>query len=306
MTETNGRHCVLCVQRETNRLRRTLHREPTTTEIHANLTPLEAGHCCTSCAARIVADLGDVLRLAADAAASIVPGSSTGSGSRPVPGSRPPLNVDAVDPELAAVPGHDAPLLVLLEEWERMIRSERGLAPYGPASAARSHAAASKGKTVTAHTAVTLTGVVAFLQAQVPWATAEPTFPLEDFAGEVAACVRALRRWDAEWQRGSGRVVDCPHDDGQGACGYRFRLDGNDVDAYFDCPRCGSEWSVDRLMLVVAETTDASMWLDADAVIGRFGIDRTTLARWARTGKIVKRHGLYDIKPIALAQRRGA
>jgi hypothetical protein len=260
-------------------------------------------HVCVPCAGWLQVQVADIARLAADAAAFVAPGSSTGGGSRPVPGSRPPLRVEALDPELTVIDGQTLTVLECLELWERMVREMRGLAPYGPASAARSAAAARNGESVAA---CTLTGVVRFLGAQVAWMTTEPDFPVDDFADEVAACVRVLRRFDLTREASTGRVVECPHDAGEGTCGYRLRIDGNDVDKYFHCPRCGSEWSVDRLMLVVAETTDASMWLDAEAVIGRFGIDRRTLARWVREGRIVKSHGRYDIKPIALAQRRGA
>lgn len=300
------RVCILCAQRATFRLRRELGREPTADEVRARLRPLESGHCCASCATRIADDLAAIVQLASMAAAWVVPGSTGASGARSVPGSRPPLNVEALDPALASVPGHDAPLLVLLEEWERMTRQMRGLAPYGPASAARSAAGARTGQPTTDHTHATLTAVCGFLRASLPWATTDPGFPLEDFAAEVRECAAALRRWDVEADRETAYVVDCPHEVDTGTCGYRLRIAGDDVEQWFHCPRCRTEWSVDRLMLVWAETSDAAMWLDHEAVTRRYGVDRSTLDRWVRKGRIAKWHGLYDVRPLALAQRRGA
>ena len=267
-------------------------------------TRLEAGHCCAACATRIADDLAAIVDLAAMAAAWVVPGSTGASGARSVPSSRPPLNVEALDPALASVPGHDAPLLVLLEEWERMTRQMRGMAPYGPASAARSAVGTRTGQGVTDHAHATLTAVCGFLRAQVEWMTTTVDFPLEDFAAEVRECVAALRRWDTEAERVNAYVVECPHETDAGTCGYRLRIAGDDADGWFHCPRCRTEWSVDRLMLVWAETSDAAMWLDHEAVTRRYGVDRSTLDRWVRSGRMAKWHGLYDVRPLALAQRR--
>lgn len=263
-------------------------------------TRLESGHCCTPCAGWLMTTVADIARLAADAAAFVAPGSSNGGGSRPVPGSRPPLTVDALDPENTCVTGYEATVLELCEAWERMIRSERGMAPYGPASAAR------VADGMYAGTSATLVGCVGFLGGQVAWMTTEPTFPLEDFADEMRACVRVLRRFDLARDNTTGYIVECPHDGGHGTCGKRIRVSGDDVEGYFTCPRCGTEWSVDRLMLVWAETSDAAMWLDAEAVTKRYGVDRSTLDKWVRSGRMEKWHGLYDVRPLALAQRRGA
>ena len=273
-------------------------------------TRLEAGHCCAACATRIADDLAAIVDLAAMASAWLMPGSTGPAGSRSVPSSRPPLNVEALDPALASVPGHHAPLLVLLEEWCRLIRAERGLSPYGPASlewavnGPRSAVGESRAVSGGNDTSVTLVGCVAFLRAQVPWITAEPGFPLEDFAAEVREFVRVLRRWDTEAERINAYVVECPHETDAGTCGHRLRIAGDDAEGWFHCPRCRTEWSVDRLMLVWAETSDAAMWLDAEAVTRRYGVDRTTLDRWVRSGRMSKWHGLYDVRPLALAQRR--
>ena len=296
MTPEWDRVCILCARRD-------------------RTTRLESGHCCAGCAAWLQVQVADIARLAADAAAWVAPGSSTGGSGRPVPGSRPPLRVDALDPELTPVGPPPSPtVLEVVEEWSRLIRESRGMAPYGPASLAAAQNAAKLAREGTvgasgAHsgTRVTLIGATAFLGRQIAWATVTDDFPLEDFVDEIAACVRVLRRWDHANQADTAYVVDCPHglDDGT-TCGYRLRISGEDVDKWFHCPRCRTEWSVDRLMLVWAETSDAAMWLDHAAVSHRYGVDRSTLDRWVRKGRIAKWHGLYDVRPLALAQRRGA
>lgn len=271
-------------------------------------TRLKHGHCCAGCADRIAADLRAIPELAAMAAASLVPGSGSGGAMSTHYGPKEPIRLEAVDPALAHVnpdpddDGSATTVLELLESWARIVRDDRGLTRYGPAS--EQHVL-STGAAINDTTA-TLVGVCAFLGAHVGWIVSDPEFLLEGFAREVALCKRAVIRWDTERKESDGWFADCPHDAGGGTCGYRLRIDGNDVDSYFICPRCGSEWSVDRLMLVAAETSDASMWLDCEAVIKRYGVDRTTLERWVRKGRITKWHGLYDVRPLALAQRRGA
>ena len=91
--------------------------------------------------------------------------------------------------------------------------------------------------------------------------------------------------------------MDCPADiDGQ-ECGRPLRV-GEDLGAPLWCRSCGSQWTGHRLMLVVVRTTDAHVWLDAAAVAARTGVERRTLDRWVREGRIARRHGLYDARPI--------
>lgn len=95
-------------------------------------------HVCVPCASWLQVQVADIARLAADAAAWVAPGSSTGGGGRSVPSSRPPLTVDAVDPELTLVGPPPSPtVLEVLEEWERLVREMRGMSKYGPASLER-------------------------------------------------------------------------------------------------------------------------------------------------------------------------
>jgi hypothetical protein len=226
--------------------------------------------------------VADIARLAADAAAWVAPGSSTGGGSRPVPGSRPPLRVDALDPENTPVPGHDATVLELCESWERMIRDMRGMAPYGPASAARARGGLYEGTTAT------LVASTAFLGRQVAWMV-DAEFPLEDFSDEMRDCVRVLRRWDHDAED-RGQMVKCPtlHED-EGECGARlyFRIR---MDEQVTCPRCRVSRDVPQLLLAV----DAdNAWVDGEALAQRFSIDPSTIRKWARSEKVQRQGQRY-------------
>lgn len=255
-------------------------------------TRLETGHCCAACATRLGDDLAAIVDLASMAAAWVVPGSTGASGARSVPSSRPPLNVEALDPALASVPGHDAPLLVLLEEWERMTRQMRGMAPYGPASVARSAVGARTGQGATDPTHATLTAVCAFLRAQVEWMTTTVDFPLEDFAAEIRECVGALRRWDLDAQH-LGTMVRCPTLTDTGECGYRLRY--ADVHEDVTCRRCGTTRSA-MTLAAVAMADGREVWLDPEAAASWLGVSERTLHRMAQRGQIQRSHGRYLIR----------
>lgn len=275
-------HCVLCAAR-------------------GRATRLDAGHCCVACMGWLTATLADIGHLVADAAAAIVPPPGTGSGSRPVPGSRPPIDLDAVDPANVAVliaEGQSPTLLECCESWERLAREMRGMAPYGPASASRIVADARH----PTRDEATLYGVLTFLGRQVPWMATETGFPLEDFAAELRACLRAVRRWDRD-RAARGFSVPCPTmaDDGSD-CGYRLAFgDGDDVVA---CRRCGVSRDVETLVVVGMSTKDHEMWVDAEVVAVRYGIPKRTLQRMAERGQVRRDHGRYLLSDVA-ATRTG-
>ena len=251
---------------------------------------LETGHCCVDCAAWLTTQVAEIARLAADAAAWVTPGSSTGGGGHSVPSSRPPLSVDAVDPELTLIGPPPSPsVLEVLESWERMVRDMRGMAPYGPASAAR----ASEG--LYAGTSATLVGCVTFLGRQVAWMTTEE-FPLEDFADEMRSCVRVLRRWDRNAED-MGTMVKCPTVSDEGECGYRLQYLA--ADEHVTCRRCGATRDVAQLVYV-AMSDGRDVWLDPEAAAQWLGVSEVTLRRMVRRGDITRDHGRYLIRHAAL------
>lgn len=258
-------------------------------------TKVEAGHCCPSCAIRLSDDLTAIERLCA--AATIEPRQGTGDGGRTVPGSRPPINVDGLDPELTLVPSPHLPrtdwptVLGLLESWARLIREERGFAPYGPATA----------HLWGAGTAPVLTEVIRFHRAQVEWATTTPTFPLEDYAGEIAECVRVLRKWDAD-NAGRQFSVPCPtltddtDEDGNAKdCGCRLYFDQDQREV--TCRRCRVTRDIETL-ITVARASRGEVWVNTATATARFGITPRTLQRLAQQGKVRRRRGLYHLDDL--------
>jgi hypothetical protein len=260
---------------------------------------LDAGHVCQGCAQRIARDLDAILELTAEAFTQIARSSKPGAG-RAVPSSRPPLVVEALDPELASVrlipedPSSDVPLLVLLEDWERIIREDRGLAPYGVASEARLAACGPlHGATWAQHTPVTLTGVIGFLKAHHDWVLAEPSFDIAEYARQVRLCRRAVARWDAEAHEPGWRVP-CPTVTDDGDCGQVLRVSRGAETVY--CRACGREWEITRLLAVAGR--DADVWVDIEAAAHLAGVHEQTIRKWVRRGHVAKRGQLVRILDI--------
>lgn len=256
-------------------------------------TTESTGHCCDRCRQRLDQDLGDILRLAADAAA-YQPAAATGS-ARPVPSSRPPMSLDGLDPELTLVqlvPGDRSSavtILEALESWERVIREDRDLLAFGPATAYRLTQVVAAGGTV--GTLAYLTGTVNFLRAHIGWMTTEPAFGLEDFAGHVHASVRALRRYDPT-NDATGTVIACPTISERGECGYRLRY--LDLTDQVTCPRCKAMRDASTLA-TIAMSDGRQVWLDPEAAAKHLGIDERTLRRRALRGELQRSHGRYLI-----------
>lgn len=249
-------------------------------------TPLEAGHVCAGCVGwmrRTLADLSTLVAQAAVSADRQRVGTSTG---KPVFGSRPPLDVECLDADLALVRLTPAPpwptLLEVLEGWERMVREARALAPYGPASEARGGAS--------------VHGSVGFLLGSMDWLVAAEDFPVDDFAVELRACLAAVRKWDAE-AASRGYAVPCPTigDDGQ-ECGYRLWF--ADVEEHVTCRRCGVTRSVPQLVAVGMATATHAMWVDPEAICRHYGIHPSTLRRWAARGLVSREHGRYLVSDV--------
>jgi hypothetical protein len=258
---------------------------------------LESGHVCQACLTRIGDELSEILTLAANA--SVEPISGRGQG-RSVPSSRPPINVDGVDPALTMVTDC-ATVLDICEAWERLVREARGMAPYGPTSHARAIAAHARQN----DTVVTLSGCTSFLRASLPWWADSPDQPLEDFAGEIHACRRALAKWDP-MRDDAGTMVKCPTLTDQGECGYRLRY--LDADEVVQCRRCGVTRDAMTLITVALADGDAAVWVDPEAASRESGVSQAVLKRWASRGLLHVSHGLYDLRAVhrTMIQQREA
>lgn len=257
---------------------------------------LEAGHICQRCRHRIARDLDDIERLTLDAHAQTAPRQGTGA-RRTVPGSRPPLVVDALDPELALVrlipgdPSSDVPMLEVLESWERAIREDRLYAPYGAASESRAILAGSDSATVT------LVGVLRFLRGELDYAYYEPSFDLAEYARQLRLCRQAVARWDTDAHRGGWRVP-CPTVTDEAECGqilHVSRGDGRDTSSVY-CRGCDRDWDVERLLRVAGR--DADVWVDIEAAATLAGVHERTIRKWITRGHVARRGPLVRVLDV--------
>lgn len=273
---------------------------------------LDHGHVCPACRTGLAVDLAALVDAAAIAAVIPDPYAvSARTGPRRKPGSRPPLDLAHVDPALVLVravpddPSSEEPLLVLLESWCRAVREDRDLVPYGVAT---------EGKPVT------LAGTVAFLRSHVDWMADEPSFAVDEFAGHVRRGLAALRAMDPATERGGWRVP-CPSDAPsrperasqsdeqpevvqnhtrvtQGAqsavCGFRLSVDPTNLNGDLTCPRCRTEWTPQRLLLLALNDPNVVVWAHSETIADALGITPRTLQRWARLDLVGKRGTLYD------------
>ena len=249
------------------------------------LRRLEQGHVCPACVIRIGDHLDDIVRLAS--LASIEPRAGTGGG-RSVPASRPPINVDGLDPALTLVNvgGTWTTVLEILEAWERMTRECLNLAPYGPASALR-------GRSAINDTRVTLTGVVTFLRASLPWWASDPEQPIDDLANEIRACRRAMSHYDPD-REPMGYAAFCPTD----GCGAKLRY--HDPDEEVACPRCRVTRNVPQLVAVVLSSEHGDIWADVETTALHYGVSVSTIKRRVSTGDLERRKGRYLIRRVAI------
>jgi hypothetical protein len=270
---------------------------------------LDRGHVCHGCSERILKDLGAVLSLTISAATQTTPSGQGGQGGRTVPGSRPPLTIDALDPELAAVrlvpddASSDVPLLVVLEDWERIIREDRAMVPYGIASEARLAAIGPlHAYTWAAHTPVTLSGVIGFLMAHHDWTMTEPSFDLAEYARQIRLCRKAVARWDLQAEPGGWRVP-CPTVTEDGDCDNALKVIRGAETVF--CRRCGRDWDLPRLLAVAGR--DADVWVDVEAAATLAGVHEQTIRKWVRRGTVSKRGQLVRVLDVrAYAHSLGA
>ena len=260
---------------------------------------LENGHVCTECAAWLMRSVAEVARLCADAELSMEPGSTSGGGSGAF-GSKPPLRIGAIDPELTLIelnagdPTSAVTILEALEMWERLVRDERQMAPYGEMSRIRAAKIMGAGR-ATNSTSVTLIGVVGFLGSQVPWMIDAPDWPIDEFADHIRRSVMLLGRWDTT-REASGYAVPCPTLTDSGECGYMLRY--WDASEPVRCRRCGAERTPSQLVTVVLSGEDRAIWVDPEAAAAHYGVSERELRRWATKGHVKRSHGRYLLSDI--------
>lgn len=272
--------CILCANRKPSRK-----------------TDLKAGHCCEGCRSWLHTTILEIGFHAREADDWIAPRATTRATSVSF-GSRPPINLEAIDPACALIelnPGDDSSAVTILEAlemWERLVREDRRFVPYGIASSMRARADQNHSDTT-----ATLVGVVDFLAGQLDWIVTEPSFGLEEFADHVRRSAATLRRWAAD-NDSLGTRIACPAvlEDGS-ACGNQLRISTGGEATH--CRACGHAWTIDWLIRVAGD--DADGWADMEAVCRLSGLHERTIRRWAKAGKVRKRGLLYNVRDISEA-----
>lgn len=256
-------------------------------------------HTCQPCHTRINQALNEILDLALQAHAQTEPVITLGTGRTSL-GSKPPITIDAIDPELTLVrlneddPSSDTPILEILEDWERTIRDERNLNPYGIASEARlAQHGPLHGATWANHTPITLTGVIRFLHTQTPWVCSHPDVNVKQYAQHLQLCVSALKRWSLDNQ-GPRWLIPCPTLTDNGDCANRLLVSRNDETTY--CRECKRNWEVKHLIRVAGR--DADVWVDIEAAAKLAQVHEQTIRKWVRRRVVKKRGQLVRMQDI--------
>ena len=210
--------------------------------ICASADPVGGWTVCQRCAAKLDDDLCAIVTLTRAAADHLTPATKPSAGGGGRPGSRPPLDLGALDDAMAA----DA--LRALEPIEIEWRRHNGFAPYGKASALR-------GPTLVHH----LDAMVTFLRANLALMASDRTWGglnhQPAYAGcpcdvcRIAGARSDLSRHDDDRPTAHvGIPLNCvsDHPDADGrACGWRLWTDGRNV---VTCPQCRTDYSAGSIL----------------------------------------------------------
>ncbi|MEN9416574.1 MAG: hypothetical protein RI988_194, partial [Pseudomonadota bacterium] len=248
-------------------------------------------HACPTCQQQLRHHLNDIQKLIGLAHDHITGSSSKGT-TRPAPASRPPLTVNALDPGLTEIeidpddPELQLTILEILEMWERVIRQDRGLIPYGIASEAAMDAAGARTDTW-ATTWINLNHTIAFHHGALDWAITAPNFDLPQYAHHLKLCRAALTRWE-ENRHNPAWKVPCPTLTTTGECARILRVDTSQDTV--TCRSCGNTRSILNLLRVAG--TEADVWVDIESAARLAGVTERTVRNWVQK-KTVQRRRMY-------------
>ena len=244
--------------------------------------------------------LRDILEFVALAETNLLPGKGNGvwsawTGEQPIG-----IRVDALD----LVAGFD--VLPALESWERLFREDFKLTKYGEISGQRARVVMismpnQNKRSLPRQIPISgyFSGTVIFLQQWLP-RICETHPAVDEFSKELRYLHRQAQAASGQSPRTSWNVT-CPSDIDDGECGSRLRVNGEDFDGHITCRQCHTTWPVQRLLLVAASSTTSAIWLDPEAAARMYNITTKTLQRWAKSGRIHKQNGRYDVRQIQQA-----
>lgn len=253
---------------------------------------------CGKCESIMRRQLSEILEFAALAESNLEPGSGPRQGARS--SSRPlGIRLDALD----FVAGFD--VLPVLESWERLFREDYNLGKYGQISHERNAVVrytmpAHDGRSIPPQIAINgyLSGTIGFLSTWLP-RICENHPAIDEFSAEIRACWQQAQTAAGQTPRTTW-TVKCPADTGQTAqtvteCGHNVCVSGQDFDGVVTCRKCKTTWEVQRLLLVAASSSQAEIWVDAEAAAAHYQLHQRTLQRMAKTGAIQRKNGKYLI-----------
>ena len=178
--------------------------------------------------------------------------------------------------------------VAVMENWVRDWRETYHLAPYGIATETIAHADL-------------LQHICTFLDAWLHNACTDHV-AIDLFAAELRQQWAAMREGANETPANSW-IIPCPADidyDGEVVtCGKPIKIVEVDMEALVNCPTCKTHWRVGRLLYVGASTVDGGIYVDPEAASQYLGVTERTLRQWAKSGKIKRERGRYDITGVA-------
>lgn len=294
-----GRECVLCAA-------------------HDRRTPLESGHCCAGCHMHLARCLRDLSQTVVQAAAETIPAVRGATGGRVPPGSKPPIDLDHIAPHLALIeltkgdPDTRVTITDCLASWEMVIRAERLMTRYGPATEA--HAGDTEHGWTTSEIALTgraFTQAIGFLQRNLEWIITDPKFPLQQFDDEIGRSLATVRSMLIGRSRDC--VVSCPTITDHGRCGQpitvRTWLPLEHDPSVGETTRCRACGAVRTAAQLVRAGGTEDTWASPEDLAEHFGVTARTLRRWAKSGSVRRKGGLYnwaDVATYATLKNAGA
>ena len=205
----------------------------------------------------------------------------TGKGGRPSERSI-GINVNALDFSMATE------LLRTLWSWEVLIREERHLTKSGLLLS----------DTVEREVQKTCD----FHRIHLDWSIKQEW--VGDFFDEVKAIhgrgMVAARRYVE-----TSRRIPCPAEvDEQLTCGNALKIEAEDIEAEIDCKKCGTSWSVIRLIAVAATDRTKPFMLDIQAICLWLGVSKRQVYRIIRKHDVKKINGKFNVHQIMDARKK--
>lgn len=241
---------------------------------------------CRRCYERMERQLLEIPELYALAAAEMLPGGQSGGGRS----SEPSLGIRLAALDLRS----GADLFAELGRLDMLLRRHAGIADADWTVRSRHHTDP-VGQTIID----LVNGLVAALHGA---AKTYPGFP--DLSRDLTRIHHAARTAARTTGRHHQRV-DCPADSTQGICGAHIQITGHDLADVVDCPRCGTHWEIQRLLLVAASDQVAGVWCTAEDAAVLLTVSERSIRRWAKEGRVQRANGLYEVASIRAAIQEG-